>query len=68
MSTETLTERESVRESVLTLALESLQSLEALEDDYSDWLDALLGSDRLRAGGRLAGGAGDCAAVSGGTR
>jgi hypothetical protein len=43
VSTDTLTERESV----LAMALRILQSLEALEEEHSDWLEALAAQQRL---------------------
>ena len=43
MSTDTLTEREST----LAMALRILQSLEALEEEHSDWLEALAAQETL---------------------
>jgi hypothetical protein len=47
VSTDTLTERESV----LAMALRILQSLEALEEEHSDWLEALRAQELLDTAG-----------------
>jgi hypothetical protein len=41
------TETETERESVLAMALRILQSLEALEEEHSDWQEALAAQDLL---------------------
>jgi hypothetical protein len=45
------TETETERESVLAMALRILQSLEALEEEHSDWLEALRAQELLDTAG-----------------
>jgi hypothetical protein len=44
------TETETERESVLAMALRMLQSLEALEEEHCDWMEALAAQELLDTG------------------